>query len=98
MESIIRSAFRGGPLTIAIAILVIIAIAYTSILNMSPDAQEELLYFLQDFLPIIMFLSLAILLFSGFPAFLDFKGKNNANLRFKTIFNFFDFYVFKKKR
>ena len=67
MESIIRSAFRGGPLTIAIAILVIIAIAYTSILNMSPDAQEELLYLLQDFLPIIMFLSLAILLFSGFP-------------------------------
>ena len=50
MESIIRSAFRGGPLTIAIAVLVVIAIAYTSILNMSPDAQEELLYFVKDFI------------------------------------------------
>ena len=67
MESIIRSVFKGGPLTIAIIVLAIVAIAYTSVLGMNPDEQEELLYLVQDFLPIIMFASLAMLLFSGFP-------------------------------
>ncbi len=67
MESIIRSVFRGGSLTVAIIVLIIVAIGYTSILGMNPDEQDELLYLLQDFLPIIMFASLAMLLFSGFP-------------------------------
>ena len=67
MESTIKSVFKNGPLTIAIIVLAIVAIAYTSILGMNPDEQEELLYLLQDFLPIIMFASLAMLLFSGFP-------------------------------
>ncbi|MCH8001654.1 MAG: TRAP transporter large permease subunit, partial [Proteobacteria bacterium] len=34
---------------------------------MSPEDQEALLYTVQDFLPIMMFLTLAVLLFSGFP-------------------------------
>ena len=67
MESIIKSVFKNGPLTIAIIVLAIVAFAYTSLLGMKPDEQEELLYLLQDFLPIIMFASLAMLLFSGFP-------------------------------
>ena len=67
MESIIKSVFKNGPLTIAIIVLAIVAFAYTSILGMNPEEQEELLYLLQDFLPIIMFASLAMLLFSGFP-------------------------------
>ena len=53
MESIIRSVFKGGPLTIALVVLAVVAIAYTSILGMNPDEQEELLYLLQDFLPIL---------------------------------------------
>ena len=67
MESIIKSVFKNGPLTIAIIVLAIVAIAYTSILGMNPEEQEELLYLVQDFLPIVMFASLAMLLFSGFP-------------------------------
>ena len=67
MESIIKSVFKNRPLTIAIIVLAIVAIAYTSILGMNPEEQEELLYLVQDFLPIVMFASLAMLLFSGFP-------------------------------
>ena len=67
MESIIKSVFKNGPLTIAIIVLAIVAIAYTSILGMNPEEQEKLLYLVQDFLPIVMFASLAMLLFSGFP-------------------------------
>ena len=67
MESIIKSVSKNRPLTIAIIVLAIVAFAYTSILGMNPEEQEELLYLLQDFLPIIMFASLAMLLFSGFP-------------------------------
>jgi TRAP-type mannitol/chloroaromatic compound transport system permease large subunit len=53
--------------TVVVVLLVIAAIIYARVLGMTPDQQEDLLYTVQDFLPIIMFLTLAILLFSGFP-------------------------------
>jgi len=51
---------------VVVVLLVIAAIIYARVLGMTPDQQEDLLYTVQDFLPIIMFLTLAIL-FSGFP-------------------------------
>ena len=45
----------------------VLGVVYTSILGMGPEAQEELLYVVQDFLPIVMFATLATLLFTGFP-------------------------------
>ena len=54
-------------MTVVVVLLVIAAIIYARVLGMAPDQQEDLLYTVQDFLPIIMFLTLAILLFSGFP-------------------------------
>ena len=67
MNAIVKSVSRGGPGLYALIIVALIIIGFTYINGMDAEAQEELLYFTQDFLPIIMFLSLAFLLFSGFP-------------------------------
>ena len=67
MNAIVKSVSRGGPLLYALIVVALIIIGFTYISGMDADAQDELLYFTQDFLPIIMFLSLAFLLFSGFP-------------------------------
>ena len=67
MEAILRSVTRNKGATVGVILLVIIGIAYSLILGMSPEEQEKLLWTIQDFLPIIMFLTLATLLFSGFP-------------------------------
>jgi len=52
---------------IAVAMLVVLAIAFTWINSLDAQAQKQLLWTLQDFLPIIMFATLAFLLFTGFP-------------------------------
>ena len=67
MNAIVKSVSRGGPMLYALIVVALIIIGFTYISRMDADAQDELLYFTQDFLPIIMFLSLAFLLFSGFP-------------------------------
>jgi len=67
MEAILKTVSRNTGVTVGVILLVAVGIAYTTILGMSPEAQEELLYTVQDFLPIFMFLTLATLLFSGFP-------------------------------
>jgi tripartite ATP-independent transporter DctM subunit len=66
MENVARLA-RSGVVAIPVVILVIIGIAYAYVTGLPPEAQEELLYTVQDYLPIIMFSTLAVLLFSGFP-------------------------------
>ncbi len=66
-NTIVSALSRNIGITAGVVLLLVIGLAYTSILGMSPEEQEELLWTVQDFLPIIMFLTLAILLFSGFP-------------------------------
>jgi len=58
---------RTGKVAIPVAILVVIGIIYARVASLDPGAQEELLFLLQDFLPLLMFSTLAILLFTGFP-------------------------------
>ena len=58
---------KTGKVIIPIAILVAIGLVYAHIAGLDAEAQEELLYFVQDYLPILMFSTLAILLFTGFP-------------------------------
>ncbi len=60
---------RGGWMgwLIPLVLLAIVAIAAIAISSMSAEGREELLYKVQEFLPIVMFLTLAILLFTGFP-------------------------------
>jgi len=67
MEAIASGIRRNPGLTFLLVVLAIVGIAYAYILNMSPGGQKDLLYFVQDYLPIFMFFSLAALLFSGFP-------------------------------
>ena len=67
MEAIALGIRRNPGLTFLLVVLAVIGIAYAYILNLSPDGQKDLLYFVQDFLPIFMFFSLAALLFTGFP-------------------------------
>ena len=66
VESAAKSGIGKGWMVL-IGIIVLAAIAFFAISNMSPDGREELLYLVQDFLPIAMFATLAILLFSGYP-------------------------------
>ena len=67
-----RAATREGngklvPLVVVGVIIALAIVAFVSVWNMDPEGQEELLYLAQDFLPIVMFLTLACLLFSGYP-------------------------------
>ncbi|MFO1350279.1 MAG: TRAP transporter large permease subunit [Gammaproteobacteria bacterium] len=68
MEMLLRLGRRlnGGALPLAIVIIVAAAVTLT-IANLVPEQQEKLLYLAQDYLPIIMFFTLAALLFSGYP-------------------------------
>ena len=67
MEAIASGIRRNPGLTFLLVVLAVVGIAYAYILNMSPGDQKDLLYFVQDYLPILMFFSLAALLFTGFP-------------------------------
>ena len=66
MELILKAA-RNGKVLIPLVILVIIGVAFAHVLGLDEEGRYELLYFAQDYLPICMFLTLACLLFSGFP-------------------------------
>ncbi len=67
MEQLLKLGIRNGKAVILIVILVAIGLAFAHISGFTPEQQEELLRSVQEFLPIFMFLTLAILLFTGFP-------------------------------
>ncbi len=68
MERLLKLGGRlNGRAVIVILGLVVVVAVVVSIAGLSAESQEELLYTAQDFLPIIMFLTLATFLFSGFP-------------------------------
>jgi tripartite ATP-independent transporter DctM subunit len=55
------------PIISIVVILAIIGAIFSYVSGLNAEAQEELLYTVQDFLPIVMFCTLAGLLFTGFP-------------------------------
>src|SRR3990172_2140221 len=62
-----RGAGRFGGLLGSLLVFGVLLVAYVA-LGLLPDAtRKELVYHAQDYLPIVMFLTLAILLFSGYP-------------------------------
>jgi TRAP-type mannitol/chloroaromatic compound transport system permease large subunit len=67
MEQLLKLGSRNGKVIILVAVLVAIGLAFAHVSNLNPEQQEELIWFAQDYLPIFMFLTLAVLLFSGFP-------------------------------
>ncbi len=52
---------------IVIGLLVLLGAGYAYVSSLTGEAQEEFLDFVHEYLPIVMFLTLAFLLFSGFP-------------------------------
>lgn len=68
MEYLLKLGSRlANRYAFAIAALLVLGFAFAYVASLAPEAREELLYFAQDYLPIVMFLTLAVLLFSGYP-------------------------------
>ncbi|MGI9336764.1 MAG: TRAP transporter large permease [Gammaproteobacteria bacterium] len=66
MEALLK-AVRSGKIVTVVVALVVLGAVYAYVLSLNPEQQQGLLYFAQDYLPIVMFVTLATLLFSGFP-------------------------------
>jgi uncharacterized membrane protein len=67
LEALANLTRLDGKIVTLIAILLVIGGAFAILAGLSSDQQKELLWFIQDYLPIAMFLTLALLLFSGYP-------------------------------
>ena len=67
MEAALSAIVRSRVSIAVIAVLAVLVLGFVWINALDAKAQQSLLYTVQDFLPIIMFASLACLLFSGFP-------------------------------
>jgi tripartite ATP-independent transporter DctM subunit len=65
--SAISSGWLNGKLVALILALAAAATIFGFLLSLSPQQEKELLWLLQDYLPILMFLTLALFLFSGYP-------------------------------
>lgn len=64
----VRTESRGWTVTIiSLIVLAIIAGVVVYVSTLAPEAREELYYKVQEYLPIVMFITLAVLLFSGYP-------------------------------
>ena len=58
---------RPIGLFILAGVLIVAAVAFVTIWSLPDDGRRDVLYFAQDYIPIVMFMCLAVLLFSGFP-------------------------------
>ena len=67
MEALLKLGRLNGPTLTLIVALVVVGSAFAILMNLSPEQSKELLWFVQDYLPIAMFVTLACLLFSGYP-------------------------------
>jgi tripartite ATP-independent transporter DctM subunit len=55
------------PLGAVMALLVVLGLSFAYVSGLEADAREELLYKAQEYLPMVMFVTLGVLLFSGYP-------------------------------
>src|ERR671910_739854 len=67
MEALANLTRLNGKLVALIAILLVIGGLFALLAGLSPDQKTDLLWFIQDYLPIAMFITLGCLLFSGYP-------------------------------
>jgi tripartite ATP-independent transporter DctM subunit len=68
MEFLLRLGSRlASRYALAIAALLVLGFVFAYVASLDADAREELLYQAQRFLPILMFITLGVLLFSGYP-------------------------------
>jgi tripartite ATP-independent transporter DctM subunit len=67
MEALASLARLNGKLVTLIAILVVVGAGFAILTALSPEQQKDLLWFVEDYLSIAMFITLGLLLFSGYP-------------------------------
>jgi TRAP-type mannitol/chloroaromatic compound transport system permease large subunit len=68
VEQLLKIGSRlNTKVVILIGVLAVAGLGFAYVGGLSPEEQEELLWTVQEYLPIFMFLTLAMLLFSGFP-------------------------------
>jgi hypothetical protein len=68
MEALIKLGGRLNAKTVTLILaLVVVGVAFAILTSLTPQQHKELLWTVQDYLPIAMFVTLAILLFSGYP-------------------------------
>jgi tripartite ATP-independent transporter DctM subunit len=67
MEALANLTRLNGKLVTLIALLVVIGAGFAILTSLSPEQQKDLLWFVQDYLSIAMFMTLGLLLFSGYP-------------------------------
>ncbi len=66
MEALLGLRLNGKIIGLIIALLVL-GVGFAILTSLSPDQQTDVLWFVQDYLPIMMFATLGALLFSGYP-------------------------------
>jgi tripartite ATP-independent transporter DctM subunit len=68
MEFLLRVGSRlANRYVVLVALLVLIGAGFAYVSGLNGEQREELLYRVQELLPIVMFLTLGVLLFSGYP-------------------------------
>jgi tripartite ATP-independent transporter DctM subunit len=68
MELLLKLGSRlANRYVAAVVLILLIGFFYAYVTGLSPAARGELLYKAQEFLPILMFMTLGVLLFSGYP-------------------------------
>ena len=68
MEFLLRVGSRlANRYVVLVALLVLIGAGFAYVSGLNAEQREELLYKVQELLPIVMFLTLGVLLFSGYP-------------------------------
>jgi tripartite ATP-independent transporter DctM subunit len=67
MEALLNLRWLNGRTAGLILALVVVGGLFAVLASLSPEQHKDLLWFTQDYLPIAMFVTLALLLFSGYP-------------------------------
>jgi tripartite ATP-independent transporter DctM subunit len=68
MEFLLRVGGRlANRYVVLVALLVLLGAGFAYVSGLNAEQREELLYKVQELLPILMFLTLGVLLFSGYP-------------------------------
>lgn len=68
MDALLKLGSRLNTKTVTLIMaLVVVGVAFAILTSLSPEQRTELRWFIEDYLPIAMFLTLALLLFSGYP-------------------------------
>ena len=68
MEFLLRVGSRlANRYVVLVALLVLLGAGFAYVSGLNAEQREELLYKMQELLPILMFLTLGVLLFSGYP-------------------------------